>query len=139
MKPRLYVDTSAYLCVLLGEEGAPGIAARLADGNLHSSVLLVLEARRNLVRLARTGQLAAARLNDLLERVTRDVEAFTLKDLTMDLCRDPSLPPVSTPRSLGLAHLTTALWFHRRDPLDAYVTQDEGQRQSARELGLPAG
>jgi hypothetical protein len=135
---RLYVDTSAYLCVLLGEEGAAGLAARLADGNLHSSVLLVLEARRNLVRLARTDQLAAARLDDLLEKVRQDVEAFTLKDLTLDLCSDPSLPAVSTPRSLDLAHLRTALWFHRRGPLDAYLTQDEGQRQSARELGLPA-
>ena len=139
MRLRLYVDTSAYLCVLLGEEGAPEIAAKLADGDLHSSVLLVLEARRNLVRLARTGQLAASKLNDLLERVRRDVEALTLKDLTVDLCSDASLPAVTTPHSLDLAHLATALWFHRRAPLDAYVTRDEGQRQSARELGLPTG
>ena len=138
MRPRLYVDTSAYLCVVLGEEGAPAIAARLADGDLHSSVLLVLEARRNLVRLARTGQLATAKLNDLLERVRQDAEAFTLKDLTLDLCADPALPAVSTPRSLDLAHLRTALWFHRRRPLDGYVTRDDAQRQSARELGLPA-
>jgi predicted nucleic acid-binding protein len=137
MSQRLYVDTSAYLCVLLGEEGAPEVALRLADGRLYSSVLLVLEARRNLVRLARGGQLAAGKLNDLFERVRRDMEVFTLKDLTVDLCRDPSLPAVSTPRSLDLAHLTTALWFHRREPLDGYVTRDEGQRQSARELGLP--
>ena len=136
MSQRLYVDTSAYLCVLLGEQGAPEVALRLADGRLHSSVLLVLEARRNLVRLARGGQFAAGKLNDLLERVQRDMEVFTLKDLTVDLCCDPSLPAVSTPRSLDLAHLTTALWFHRREPLDGYVTRDEGQRQSARELGL---
>ncbi|MEO6596571.1 MAG: type II toxin-antitoxin system VapC family toxin [Planctomycetota bacterium] len=137
MSDRLYVDTSAYLCLLLGEEGSAPIANRLAQGRLHSSVLLVLEARRNLVRLARGGQIPPAKLNDLMERVRQDVEVFALKDLTMDLCSDPSLPAVTTPRSLDLAHLRTALWFHRREPLGGFVTLDEGQRQSARELGLP--
>lgn len=134
----LYVDTSAYLCVLLGEDGAAAVEKELADGRLYSSVLLVLEARRNLVRLARSGQLAVSKLNHLLERVRKDSELFTLRDLTLDLCNDPSLPAVATPRSLDLAHLRTALWFHRREPLDHYVTRDEAQRQSARELGLPA-
>lgn len=138
MSPRSYVDTSAYLCVLLGEDGASEVEDQLAGGRLCSSVLLVLEARRNLVRLARGGQLAAPKLNSLLERVRKDSEVFALKDLTLDLCSDPSLPAVTTPRSLDLAHLHTALWFHRREPLDHYITRDEAQRQSARELGLPA-
>ncbi len=137
MKQRLYVDTSAYLCMLLGEEGAPAVAERLAASRLYSSVLLVLETRRNLVRLARGGDLKPATLHDLLDRVRRDSEAFTLKDLTVDLCADASMPAVNTPRSLDLAHLRTALWFHRREPLDGYVTHDEAQRLSARELGLP--
>jgi hypothetical protein len=137
MSPRLYVDTSAYLCVLLGEEGSAPVADQLAGGRLHSSVLLVLEARRNLVRMARAGQIPAAKLNDLLERVRQDGEVFAFRDLALDLCTDPSLPVVNTPRSLDLAHLRTALWFHRREPIDAFVTVDEGQRQSARELGLP--
>ncbi len=134
---RIYVDTSAYLCALLGEEGAAEVVASLGGARLYSSVLLVLEATRNLQRMARSAQLAAPRLNDLLDRVTQDSEAFTLKELTLDLCRDPVLPAVTTPRSLDLAHLRTALWFHRRERLDAYVTRDEAQRNSARELGLP--
>ncbi len=137
MRPRVYVDTSAYLCVLLGEEGAAAIAKGMRNARLCSSVLLVLESRRNLVRLARGGQLAANRLNDLLDRIQLDVEAFSLRDLTLDLCQDPSLPPVATPRSLDLAHLRTALWFHRREALDRFLTRDEGQREAARELGLP--
>jgi hypothetical protein len=137
MSSRLYVDTSAYLCVLLGEEGAAELAAQLEKARLHSSVLLVLEARRNLVRLTRTGHLATTKLNDLLERVRVDASAFTLRDLTLDLCSDPTLPAVNTPRSLDLAHLRTALWFHRRQPLDGYLTLDDAQRASARELGLP--
>ncbi|MBM4061336.1 MAG: type II toxin-antitoxin system VapC family toxin [Planctomycetes bacterium] len=138
MREHLYVDTSAYLCVLLGEDGASAIEARLAGGRLCSSVLLALEARRNLVRCVRGGELSASRLDDLLQRVHQDLEAFTLKDLTMDLCDDPAMPAVATPRSLDLAHLRTALWFHRRDPLDGYLTRDDAQRAAARELGLPA-
>jgi hypothetical protein len=137
VKRRVYVDTSAYLCVLLGEEGAAAVAAQLEGANLQSSVLLVLEARRNLVRLVRNGQLATSKLNDLLDRVRVDAELFTLRDLTADLCFDPAVPAMSTPRSLDLAHLRTALWFHRREPLHAYVTRDSGQREAARELGLP--
>jgi hypothetical protein len=73
-----------------------------------------------------------------LLRLHQDLEAFLLKDLTVDLCNDPTMPAVTTPRSLDLAHLRTALWFHRRDPLDGYFTRDEAQRAAARELGLPA-
>ena len=138
---RVYIDTSAYLCLLLGEDGAAAIAADIADvlarGDVCSSVLLVLEARRNLVRLAREGHLDAKKLDALLARVTEDTSAFTLKDLSLDLCTDAALPAVTTPRSLDLAHLRTALWFHRQRRLDRYVTRDEGQRSAARELGLP--
>ena len=134
---RAYVDTSAYLCLLLGEDGSTEVAAALAGARLHSSVLLVLEARRTLVRLARSGRLTPARMNDLLARLTNDVRSFALRELTLDLCADPALPALTTPRSLDLAHLRTALWFHRQQRLDAYVTRDDGQREAARELGLP--
>ncbi len=137
MKARVYVDTSAYLCLLLGEDGAAAIAKALQNARLCSSALLVLESRRNLVRLARGGDLAPGRLNDLLGRVQADMELFALRDLTLDLCVDPTLPAVATPRSLDLAHLRTALWFHRQEPLQRFVSCDEGQMQAARELGLP--
>lgn len=119
MRSRVYVDTSAYLCLLLGEDGAPAVATALENARLHSSVLLVLETRRNLVRLARNGKLAPATLLDLLDRVQHDMA-----------------PAVATSRSLDLAHLRTALWFHRIEPLHRFVTRDEGQREAARELGL---
>ena len=52
---RLYLDTSAYLCILLGEDGSDRLSAETAGADLLSSVLLVLEAKRNLTRLAREG------------------------------------------------------------------------------------
>lgn len=137
MKRRVYVDTSAYLCLLLGEEGHADVAKQLAHARKHSSVVLVLEARRNLIRLARLAKLSSARLHELLDRLRSDCELFALRELTLDLCQDPTLPAVQTPRSLDLVHLQTALWFHRRDPLHAFVTRDEAQRLAARELGLP--
>jgi hypothetical protein len=52
---RLYYDTSAYLCLLLGEAGAERLSADTDGAELLSSVLMVLEARRHLIRLAREG------------------------------------------------------------------------------------
>jgi predicted nucleic acid-binding protein len=137
LRRRLYLDTSAYLCILLGEDGSSRLARETAGAELLSSVLLVLEARRNLIRLARDGTLAAAQYKACMDRVERDVELFVLRDLTLDLCASNLVPAVATPRSLDLAHLRTALWFHAAQRLDRFVTLDGSQAQAARELGLP--
>jgi hypothetical protein len=135
---RLYVDTSAYLCALLGERGHKLVAKELAGREVVSSVLLVLEATRNLVRLSREGVLPPGELQACLARLDEDRQRFLLRDLTVDLCRGIKMPVVTTPRSLDLAHLRTALWFHEREPLARFVTLDETQAAAAREVGLPA-
>ena len=137
LRRRLYLDISAYLCILLGEEGSSRLAKETAGAELLSSVLLVLEARRTLIRLAREGTLAAAQYKACMDRAERDVELFVLRDLTLDLCASNLVPAVATPRSLDLAHLRTALWFHAAQRLDRFVTLDGSQAQAARELGLP--
>ena len=134
---RYYVDTSAYLCVLLGETGWERIARELDGGQLLSSVLLALEAERTLVQLSRAGRLSPEDVQNAVERLGRDLSQFVLRDLTLDLCRSRVMPIISTPRSLDLAHLRTALWFHEREPLRRFVSLDAGQTQAARELGLP--
>lgn len=134
---RLYLDTSAYLCVLLGEEGFEKLSAESEGADLLSSVLLVLEARRNLIRLAREGTLKAEHYKACMDRVEEDTALFELRDLTLDLCSSNLLPAVATPRSLDLAHLRTALWFHTAGGLDRFVTLDAVQRAAAKELGLP--
>jgi hypothetical protein len=53
------------------------------------------------------------------------------------LCASSLLPPLVTPRSLDLAHLRTALWFHAAEPLERFVTMDPSQEEAARDLGLP--
>ena len=134
---RLYLDTSAYLCILLGEPGWEDLSKETEGAELMSSVLLVLEARRNLVRLAREGALKPESYKACIERVDEDLSAFVLRDLTLDLCQSNLLPAVATPRSLDLAHLRSALWFHGRERIDRFVTLDDSQEQAARELGLP--
>ncbi len=138
MADRYYIDTSAYLCILLGEKGHERLQKELSGAYLLSSVILVLEAYRNLVRLSREGWISPGGFNGSLSRMEKDMELFLLRDLTEDLCRLKTMPVVTTPRSLDLAHLRTALWFHEREPLTRFVTLDEAQAQAAQELDLPA-
>ena len=135
---RLYLDTSAYLCILLAEEGSKRLSNETDAAELLSSVLLVLEAKRNLIRLAREGTLHPDQYKTCLDRLEQDTSRFALRDLTLDLCQSTILPAVITPRSLDLAHLRTALWFHAVEKLDRFVTMDTSQKQAAKELGLPA-
>jgi hypothetical protein len=97
----------------------------------------VLEAERNVIRHAREGGLPPARLQHALDRVRADLALFQLRDLTLDLCAAGAMPVVSTPRSLDLIHPRAALWFHAREPLTRFATQDADQLIAARELGLP--
>ena len=124
---RLYVDTSAYLCMLLAEDGSERLSAETAGAELLSSVLLVLETKRNLVRLARDGALTPAQYKTCLDRVEEDRQIFVLRDLTLDLCDSTLVPAIATPRSLDLAHLRTALWFHADTRLARFVTMDSSQ------------
>ena len=134
---RLYLDTSAYLCMLLAEEGWEGLSKETDGAELLSSVLLILEARRNLIRLAREGALKPDLYKTCIERLDHDTSLFVLRDLTLDLCQSSLVPAVTTPRSLDLAHLRSALWFHAGERIDRFVTLDDSQEEAAKELGLP--
>ena len=134
---RYYVDTSAYLSMLLAEDGADRLSGEVAGAALVSSVLLVLETRRTLVRLAREGTLTPEQYKSCFDRLNEDLALFALRDLTLDLCESNLLPAIATPRSLDLAHLRTALWFHAAEPITRFVTVDVAQAQAAKEMGLP--
>ncbi len=125
--------------MLLAEEGSERLAAETAGARLLSSVLLVLEAKRSLTRLARAGALNPDQYTTCIDRVEQDIRLFILRDLTLDLCESNLLPAITTPRSLDLAHLRTAVWFHAAEPIDRFLTVDASQEQAAKELGLPVG
>jgi hypothetical protein len=134
---RLYIDTSAYLCILLAEDGGDQLSDESDGAELLTSTLLLLEARRNLIRLARDGALKPDHYKSCMDRVEEDARLFSIRDLTIELCAAHPLPAVATPRTLDLAHLRTALWFHAERRLDRFVTLDTAQRAAAQELGLP--
>lgn len=134
---RIYIDTSSYLSLLIDEESEVDLRAELAGADVLSSVLLLIETRRNLVRLARERAINAEHYQAATERVSADCAGFVLRDVTPDLCDAHPLPAVATPRSADLVHLRTALWFHREEPLRRFLTLDAAQRDAARELGLP--
>jgi PIN domain nuclease of toxin-antitoxin system len=135
---RVYLDTSAYLCVLLGEEGSKQLEAEIADAEVLSSVLLVLETRRNLIRLARDGTLKSSQYAACVQRLNEDIELMVLRDLTFDLCGSAlMMPAIVVPRSLDLAHLQTALWFDEQEAIGRFLTLDRVQQEAAKELGLP--
>lgn len=138
MKRRTYLDTSAYVALLVEEERGEAVALQLAGAAIASSVLLIAEATRTLVRLARERKLTDVQLRRARQRIETDVPRFELHDVGLEICRDTTWPALCTPRTLDLIHLRTALWFHRRSPLAAFLTLDETQRNAAREFGLPA-
>jgi hypothetical protein len=137
MKARLYVDTSAYLGVLTGNPRADALLPELRGAALLSSVVFVLEVQRNLVRLAREKVLSTEAYLACGERLRRDLEAFQLREVTLDLCLPTTMPAAMLPRSLDLLHLRTAQWFHSQEPITRFVSLDHTQNQAARELGLP--
>ena len=123
--------------MLLREQGSDALVRETTRAELLSSVLLILEARRNLVRLTRDGVLRVDQYKECIARVEADADFFLLSDLTLDICTSRVMPAVATPRSLDLVHLRTALSFHSIEPIDRFVTNDDSQRHAAKELGLP--
>jgi hypothetical protein len=81
--------------------------------------------------------LAGKQYKTAIDRLDQDVVRFSLRDVTLELCQSIMMPAVATPRTLDLAHLRTALWFHAAQKIDRFVTMDAAQEQAARELGLP--
>ena len=83
MAKRLYLDTSAYLCILLGEAGHEKLLRETAGAELLSSVILVLEAGRNLVRLSREGILTPADFQNCVSALSNHMQQFLLRDLIL--------------------------------------------------------
>lgn len=134
---RVYLDTSAYLAVLLGEAGHAAVLKAIRQSVLCSSSLLLLETERNLVRLVRQQSLKESVYEAAREQLRLDLELFILRDLTPELCLSGEFPPVRVPRSADLAHLRTAKWFQANGGLDLFLSLDRDQLKSAEALGLP--
>jgi len=137
-EPLVYLDTSVYLGILLGERPALKLLPALAKKRFCSSIFLFIESERNLVRLSREGILSEKDYDKAIRQLKEDQDLFLFKEVTADLCLTGQFPPIRTPRSSDLVHLRTALWFLNNGGLDRFLTLDERQRNAASDLGLPA-
>lgn len=135
-KAHIYLDTSAYLCILLGEEGNAKLLKKIAKKQLCSSSLLVLEAERNLIRMSRENMLNSSAYFAGKKALLVDIEKMLLKDFSLDLCLLNTFPAIKTPRTLDLAHLRTALWFREQRGCNEFLTLDRHQAECAQELGF---
>lgn len=133
---RAYIDTSAYIAVLLGEQESEKILKLIHGVELCSSTFLLLEVERNLTRLAKQNIFSIKTYEQAKEKLIQDKELFILKDFTADLCLNGIFPAISTPKSADLLHLRTAKWFQFKLGLDFFVTLDRSQAEAAREIGL---
>jgi hypothetical protein len=134
--PSFYLDTSIYLAVLLREKIAKPVLKILVEKTICSSVLLLIESERNLVRMSREGVITPEDYGIAIDLLKRDKENFLLRELTADLCLTGIFPPVRLPRASDLIHLRTALWFQRNTGLEGLLTLDESQKMAAKDLGL---
>ena len=130
-----YVDTSAFLRLVLREPGAID-DLRSADA-LISSELIAVESARTIDRLLLQGALTAD------EAVVRlDVVRQWLEALDLVLVRPPVLSRASEPMPMSLGtldaiHLATALvWRDRIGPVTSLATHDTALGTAARAFGF---
>ena len=134
---RLYLDTSAYLCILLGEEGSQDLSNETDGAELLSSVILILRGQTESDPAGERRRAETEHVQDLPRASRAGYQSVGVTGLDSGLVPIPPLPAVATPRSLDLAHLRSALWFHADERIDRFVTLDGSQELAARELGLP--
>jgi hypothetical protein len=133
----IYVDTSAYLTVLLHEKGYEKIQSRLAKHPLCASLVMFIEAERNVIRLARERILVQEDYLAALHRIKTDIELFLVLDLNFETAMFGQFPTVHLPRTMDLIHLRAAQFFAREMGLEGFLSKDQSQLRAAEELGLP--
>ena len=132
----VYVDTSAFLRLVLREAGA--LAEVLEAETLVSSELLAVESLRTLDRLRHQGSLtteeAAARRGHVVEWLEA-VDLVLLRQTVLARASDPLPTPLGT---LDAVHLATALVWRERTSRDLVLaTHDPELAVAARSFGLP--
>lgn len=133
----IYLDTSAYLESLLGGPKAGAIIRLSQQRSICSSTILLIETERNLLRLARSGNLDSRSYQAAQQQLRTDIETFTLLDPSPGLCLNGQFPVIKLPKSSDLLHLRSASWFLQNGGLLGFLSLDDSQNDAAVEFGLP--
>jgi predicted nucleic acid-binding protein len=132
----VYVDTSAFLRLVLAEAGA--LEELSSSEALVSSELLVVESLRTIDRMRLQGALSAEEAASRRATVADWLEAVDLVLLQRPILVRAAEPLPTPLGTLDALHLATALvWRDRiRQPL-VMATHDGGLALGARSFGLP--
>ena len=129
--PLFYVDASALVKVVAGEQGAEELAAYLEGVELASSELVLAEVPRALRRKAATTP--GFPLEKVLGRAGALIDSLALRPVDDALLIGAGMLDEPTLRSLDAIHLVAALHLY---PIDAFITYDKRQAAAARLAGL---
>ena len=129
--PLFYVDASALVKVVAGEQGAEDLNAYLEGAELASSELVLTEVPRGLRRKVMTTP--DFPLEEALGQAEVLIDSLGLRPVDDELLMGAGLLAEPALRSLDAIHVTTALHLY---PIDAFVTYDKRQAAVARLAGL---
>jgi predicted nucleic acid-binding protein len=122
----VFLETSALLRSLFGEEGAEGVREKLRSAErVFSSRLLRVEAERAILRLAAGG--ASAQVVADLERELRNTwPHIEMWEVSAEVCELAGrIAPRAKLRSLDAIHLATFHRLRQRVPAASMLTFDE--------------
>jgi hypothetical protein len=134
----LYIESSAVLSWLLGEEGSVKVIDILNDfDTILTSVLTIVETERALIRAERQNLIKAADRSKLSGILASRSSSWNLLEINSAVRARASLPfPVEPIRSLDAIHLATALEFLRIFPDLTVLSLDQRVRDNLEPLGL---
>lgn len=129
--PLFYVDASALVKVVAGEQGAEDLATYLKEVELASSELVLTEVPRALRRKAATTP--GFPLEEVMRRAGALIDSLGLRPVDEGVLMGAGMLTDAALRSLDAIHVVTALHLY---PIDAFVTYDKRQAAVARLAGL---
>lgn len=129
--PAIYADASALVKLVTEEPQTAALEAFIGAGELLSSELILAEVPRALRRI--DSERPGAELDPMLERADNLLEAITIapvEPLLLEAAGEFAEPGL---RTLDAVHVITAIYL---EPIDAFLTYDARQAESARLAGL---
>lgn len=134
----VYVETSALLTWLLGEEDSRKIAQGIDRADrIASSSLTMLEAERGILRAKLEGRISAADRLQLKGLVARTASQWDLMEITTEVrARASEAFPLEPLRTLDAIHLATALEFAKVYPELSVLSSDRRIISNLEPLGL---
>lgn len=129
--PAIYADASALVKLVAVEPQTVALKAFVAGAELFSSELILAEVRRALRRI--DSERSGAELDLMLERASGLLEDVTTAPVESLLLKEAGAMAEPRLRTLDAIHVITAGYLK---PIDAFVTYDVRQADSARLAGL---